>query len=324
MDIGLLRRALAIFDRWRSAGIAPRSSLSGVGAIRDLARRWPDPRLPCWGGGAVRDLRHRARALTLNDLASSSFDPAQAAAIGIIGGADGPAAICLSASWRRSCGAIAVAASPTRRWCRSSRRSSKALTTDKAENPHVAAAHGESAGEDLFPAVLLLLVALLLPDAAPLLGRRFGNLIAERGGGAASDPAQRADQHSDHLPRTVGGRAAAAAVLQPQTLGIRRGAIALCADRRRVLMAKLMNVFSRHTNLLIGRRALGVPMAARVPNRWVWKRTATSADVRHRPNVAGVIGRRSPPGDAQVRAGDVSQPVPAAGKPAAEISIRRR
>ncbi len=64
----------------------------------------------------------------------------------------------------------------------------------------------------LFPAVLLLLVALLLPDAAPLLGMFcFGNLMRESGGGASDDTVQNVRfHHRHHLPRAVGGREAAA------------------------------------------------------------------------------------------------------------------
>ncbi|QUJ00547.1 sodium ion-translocating decarboxylase subunit beta [Salmonella enterica subsp. enterica] len=83
---------MAIVSRRRAAG-----HFMGVGAMTDF---WPAKRIStrvpcCRRGGAVRHLRHRTGALTLNYFGLSASLP-QAAAIGIIGGADGPTAIYLS------------------------------------------------------------------------------------------------------------------------------------------------------------------------------------------------------------------------------------
>ncbi|MCB4376546.1 sodium ion-translocating decarboxylase subunit beta, partial [Klebsiella aerogenes] len=127
----------------------------------------------------------------------------------------------------------------------------------------------------LFPAVLLLLVALLLPDAAPLLGMFcFGNLMRESGVvDRLSDTVQNAliNIVTIFLGLSVGAKLVADKFLQPQTLGILLlGVIAFCVGTAAgVIMAKLMNVFSKHKiNPLIGSAGVSaVPMAARVSNK---------------------------------------------------------
>ncbi|MGG7775587.1 sodium ion-translocating decarboxylase subunit beta, partial [Klebsiella aerogenes] len=119
------------------------------------------------------------------------------------------------------------------------------------------------------PAVLLLLVALLLPDAAPLLGMFcFGNLMRESGVvDRLSDTVQNAliNIVTIFLGLSVGAKLVADKFLQPQTLGILLlGVIAFCVGTAAgVIMAKLMNVFSKHKiNPLIGSAGVSaVPMA---------------------------------------------------------------
>lgn len=151
----------------------------------------------------------------------------------------------------------------------------------------------------LFPAVLLLLVALLLPDAAPLLGMFcFGNLMRESGVvERLSDTVQNAliNIVTIFLGLSV-GLLVADKFLQPQTLGITvLGVIAFCVGTAAgVLMAKLMNVFSRHKiNPLIGSAGVSaVPMAARVSNKVGLEADGQNFLLMHAmgPNVAGVIG----------------------------------
>ncbi|HIA9768662.1 TPA: sodium ion-translocating decarboxylase subunit beta, partial [Klebsiella pneumoniae] len=146
----------------------------------------------------------------------------------------------------------------------------------------------------------LLLVALLLPDAAPLLGMFcFGNLMRESGVvERLSDTVQNAliNIVTIFLGLSVGAKLVADKFLQPQTLGILvLGVIAFCVGTAAgVLMAKLMNVFSRHKiNPLIGSAGVSaVPMAARVSNKVGLEADGQNFLLMHAmgPNVAGVIG----------------------------------
>ncbi len=179
----------------------------------------------------------------------------------------------------------------------------KALTTDKERKIRMVQLRTVSKREKiLFPAVLLLLVALLLPDAAPLLGMFcFGNLMRESGVvERLSDTVQNAliNIVTIFLGLSVGAKLVADKFRQPQpqTLGILvLGVIAFCVGTAAgVLMAKLMNVFSRHKiNPLIGSAGVSaVPMAARVSNKVGLEADGQNFLLMHAmgPNVAGVIG----------------------------------
>ncbi|HBT3178642.1 TPA: sodium ion-translocating decarboxylase subunit beta, partial [Klebsiella aerogenes] len=129
----------------------------------------------------------------------------------------------------------------------------------------------------LFPAVLLLLVALLLPDAAPLLGMFcFGNLMRESGVvDRLSDTVQNAliNIVTIFLGLSVGAKLVADKFLQPQTLGILLlGVIAFCVGTAAGVSA--------------------VPMAARVSNKVGLEADGQNFLLMHAmgPNVAGVIG----------------------------------
>ncbi|WP_031602959.1 sodium ion-translocating decarboxylase subunit beta, partial [Salmonella enterica] len=190
-------------------------------------------------------------ALTLNYFGLISFTLPQAAAIGIIGGADGPTAIYLSGKLAPELlGAIAVAAysymalvpliqPPIMKalTTETERKYSymalvpliqppimKALTTEKERKIRMVQLRTVSKREKiLFPAVLLLLVALLLPDAAPLLGMFcFGNLMRESGVvERLSDTVQNGliNIVTIFLGLSVGAKLVADKFLQPQTLG---------------------------------------------------------------------------------------------------------
>uniref|UniRef100_UPI003C6DBBE2 sodium ion-translocating decarboxylase subunit beta n=1 Tax=Salmonella enterica TaxID=28901 RepID=UPI003C6DBBE2 len=242
-------------------------------------------------------------ALTLNYFGLISFTLPQAAAIGIIGGADGPTAIYLSGKLAPELlGAIAVAAysymalvpliqPPIMR----------ALTSEKERKIRMVQLRTVSKREKiLFPVVLLLLVALLLPDAAPLLGMFcFGNLMRESGVvERLSDTVQNGliNIVTIFLGLSVGAKLVADKFLQPQTLGILLlGVIAFgIGTAAGVLMAKLMNLCSKNKiNPLIGSAGVSaVPMAARVSNKVGLESDPQNFLLMHAmgPNVAGVIG----------------------------------
>ncbi|ENM9701284.1 sodium ion-translocating decarboxylase subunit beta [Salmonella enterica subsp. enterica serovar Typhimurium] len=152
----------------------------------------------------------------------------------------------------------------------------------------------------LFPVVLLMLVALLLPDAAPLLGMFcFGNLMRESGVvERLSDTVQNGliNIVTIFLGLSVGAKLVADKFLQPQTLGILLlGVIAFgIGTAAGVLMAKLLNLCSKNKiNPLIGSAGVSaVPMAARVSNKVGLESDPQNFLLMHAmgPNVAGVIG----------------------------------
>ena len=231
------------------------------------------------------------------------FTLAEAAAIGIIGGADGPTAIYVASQLApHLLGAIAVAAysymalvpliqPPIMR----------ALTTEAERAIEMTQLREVGTLERiLFPLVLLLLVALLLPSAAPLLGMFcLGNLMRESGVvERLSDTTQNAliNIVTIFLGLAVGSKLSAEQFLVPSTLGILAlGMVAFSIGTASgVLMAKLMNRLSKNQiNPLIGAAGVSaVPMAARVANKVGLESNPHNFLLMHAmgPNVAGVIG----------------------------------
>ena len=231
------------------------------------------------------------------------FSIADAAAIGIIGGADGPTAIYVSSVLAPDLlGAIAVAAysymalvpmiqPPIMR----------ALTTEEERKIEMVQLRPVSRREKIvFPLVLLILVAMLLPDAAPLLGMFcFGNLMKECGVvDRLSDTAQNAliNITTIFLGLSVGSKPVADKFLDVNTLGILGlGIVAFgIGTASGVLIAKVMNRFgSTPLNPLIGSAGVSaVPMAARVSNKVGLEANPHNFLLMHAmgPNVAGVIG----------------------------------
>ena len=292
VDMGYSAGVLAIFYKVAiGSGIAPLVIFMGVGAMTDFGPLLANPRTLLLGAAAQFGIFATVLgALTLNYF-------------GIIGGADGPTAIYLSGKLAPELlGAIAVAAYSYMALVPLIQPPiMKALTTDKERKIRMVQLRTVSKREKiLFPAVLLLLVALLLPDAAPLLGMFcFGNLMRESGVvERLSDTVQNAliNIVTIFLGLSVGAKLVADKFLQPQTLGILvLGVIAFCVGTAAgVLMAKLMNVFSRHKiNPLIGSAGVSaVPMAARVSNKVGLEADGQNFLLMHAmgPNVAGVIG----------------------------------
>ncbi|MDX5298388.1 MAG: sodium ion-translocating decarboxylase subunit beta, partial [Gammaproteobacteria bacterium] len=160
--------------------------------------------------------------------------------------------------------------------------------------------HVTKAEKIMFPICLVVLVALFLPDAAPLLGMFcLGNLMRESGVvDRLSDTAQNAliNIVTIILGLSVGAKLSADKFLDLQTLGIViLGLVAFCVGTGAgVLMAKLMNVFSKtKINPLIGSAGVSaVPMAARVSNKVGLEANGQNFLLMHAmgPNVAGVIG----------------------------------
>ncbi|PAC08343.1 glutaconyl-CoA decarboxylase subunit beta [Salmonella enterica subsp. enterica serovar Heidelberg] len=294
VDMGYSAGVLAIFYKVAiGSGIAPLVIFMGVGAMTDFGPLLANPRTLLLGAAAQFGIFATVLgALTLNYFGLISFTLPQAAAIGIIGGADGPTAIYLSGKLAPELlGAIAVAAYSYM----------KALTTEKERKIRMVQLRTVSKREKiLFPAVLLLLVALLLPDAAPLLGMFcFGNLMRESGVvERLSDTVQNGliNIVTIFLGLSVGAKLVADKFLQPQTLGILLlGVVAFgIGTAAGVLMAKLLNLCSKNKiNPLIGSAGVSaVPMAARVSNKVGLESDAQNFLLMHAmgPNVAGVIG----------------------------------
>ena len=287
-----------------ASGVAPLVIFMGVGAMTDFGPLLANPKTLLLGAAAQFGIFATVfGALMLGATGLMDFTLADAAAIGIIGGADGPTAIYVSSVLApHLLGAIAVAAysymalvpliqPPIMR----------ALTTAEERSIVMTQLRPVSKLEKIiFPVLLLVLVALLLPDAAPLLGMFcFGNLMRECGVvERLSDTAQNAliNITTIFLGLSVGSKLSADKFLQPETLGILMlGVVAFCVGTASgVLMAKLMNrLTSSKVNPLIGSAGVSaVPMAARVSNRMGLEANSQNYLLMHAmgPNVAGVIG----------------------------------
>ncbi|EBO3571738.1 oxalacetate decarboxylase subunit beta [Salmonella enterica subsp. enterica serovar Senftenberg] len=318
VDMGYTPGVLALFYKVAiGSGVAPLVIFMGVGAMTDFGPLLANPRTLLLGAAAQFGIFATVLgALTLNYFGLISFTLPQAAAIGIIGGADGPTAIYLSGKLAPELlGAIAVAAYSYMALVPLIQPPiMKALTTETERKIRMVQLRTETERKIrmvqlrtvskrekiLFPVVLLLLVALLLPDAAPLLGMFcFGNLMRESGVvERLSDTVQNGliNIVTIFLGLSVGAKLVADKFLQPQTLGILLlGVIAFgIGTAAGVLMAKLMNLCSKNKiNPLIGSAGVSaVPMAARVSNKVGLESDPQNFLLMHAmgPNVAGVIG----------------------------------
>jgi carboxybiotin decarboxylase len=285
-------------------GIFPLLIFMGVGAMTDFGPLLANPKTLLLGAAAQFGIFSTLLgALFLTDIGVFDFSIQQAAAIGIIGGADGPTAIYVAGILAPEIlGAIAVAAysymalvpliqPPIMR----------ALTSESERQITMTQLREVSQTEKiLFPLLLLILVAMVVPSAAPLLGMFcFGNLMKECGVvSRLSDTAQNAliNIVTILLGLSVGSKLGADQFLVASTLGILSlGMVAFSIGTATgVLMAKLMNVFSdQKINPLIGAAGVSaVPMAARVANKVGMEANPNNFLLMHAmgPNVAGVIG----------------------------------
>jgi oxaloacetate decarboxylase beta subunit len=286
------------------SGAFPLIIFMGVGALTDFGPLLANPKTLLLGAAAQFGIfATLLGAIGLTSLGIFDFSLKQAAAIGIIGGADGPTSIYVASILAPELlGAIAVASysymalvpliqPPIMR----------AFTTSSERKIKMVQLRDVSKTERIvFPIILLLLVALLLPDAAPLLGMfAFGNLMKESGVvDRLSDTTQNAliNIVTIFLGLAVGSKLMADKFLQLDTLGILLlGLVAFAIGTMcGLLMAKLMNVFSKNkVNPLIGSAGVSaVPMAARVSNKVGLEADPHNFLLMHAmgPNVAGVIG----------------------------------
>jgi len=286
------------------SGAFPLIIFMGVGALTDFGPLLANPKTLILGAAAQFGIfATLLGAVGLSALGIFDFTLKQAAAIGIIGGADGPTSIYVASILAPELlGAIAVASysymalvpliqPPIMR----------AMTTEKERQIKMVQLREVSKTEKIiFPIILLLLVALLLPAAAPLLGMfAFGNLMKESGVvNRLSDTTQNAliNIVTIFLGLAVGSKLMADKFLQFDTLGILLlGLVAFAIGTMSgLLMAKLMNIFSKNkVNPLIGSAGVSaVPMAARVSNKVGLESDPHNFLLMHAmgPNVAGVIG----------------------------------
>ena len=282
------------------AGIYPCLIFLGVGAMTDFGPLIANPKSLLLGAAAQLGI---FATFIVTQMDIFGFTPNEAASIGIIGGADGPTAIFLTTKLApHLLGPIAVAAysymalvpviqPPIMRL----------LTTKKERMIRMKQLRTVSKKEKIiFPIVVAILVSLILPSAATLIGcLMLGNLMKESG---VVDRLSKAAQNELNnivvifLGTTVGATATAEAFLNWQTLSILCvGIVAFgVGSAGGVLLAKLMNLFLKEKiNPLIGSAGVSaVPMAARVSQTVGQKADPHNFLLMHAmgPNVAGVIG----------------------------------
>jgi sodium ion-translocating decarboxylase beta subunit len=293
-----------IYDVGIATGIFPLLIFMGVGAMTDFGPLLANPKTLMLGAAAQIGIFSTVLgAVTLSHFGIFDFTIQDAASIGIIGGADGPTAIFVTSKLSPDLlGAVAVAAYSYMALVPIIQPPiMKALTSSEERKFEMRQLRDVTQREKIcFPLMLILLVALFLPDAAPLLGMFcFGNLMKECGVvDRLSDTVQNSliNIVTIFLGLGVGSKMSAEKFLNVETMGILGlGAIAFCIGTAAgVLMAKLMNKLSTHKiNPLIGAAGVSaVPMAARVVNRVGQEENSQNFLLMHAmgPNVAGVIG----------------------------------
>ena len=284
------------------AGVYPCLIFLGVGAMTDFGPLIANPKSLLLGAAAQVGI-FATFLVTQIDIPIFGFTPAQAASIGIIGGADGPTAIFLTSKLAPELlGPIAVAAysymalvpviqPPIMR----------ALTTKKERMIRMKQLRTVSKKEKiLFPIIVAIIVSLIVPSAGTLIGcLMLGNLMKESG---VVERLSKAAQNELNnivvicLGLTVGATATASSFMNLQTLGILCvGIVAFgIGSASGVLMAKVMHPFLKEKiNPLIGSAGVSaVPMAARVSQTEGAKADPRNFLLMHAmgPNVAGVIG----------------------------------
>ena len=281
-----------------SQGIFPPLIFLGIGAMTDFSTMLSNPKLVLLGAAAQVGI-----FLTLIGALYLGFTPAEAGAIGIIGGADGPTAIFLSAKLApHLLGAIAIAAysymalvpiiqPPIMRL----------LTTRRERLIRMKPPRQVSQREKIiFPIAAFLICAFIAPGSMALIGMLFfGNLLKESG---VTERLAETARHSlidtvtILLGFSVGASTQAQTFLTPQSLFIfGLGALSFCiATAGGVLFAKFMNLFlTDKINPLVGAAGVSaVPDSARVVQMVGHKEDAHNHLLMHAmaPNVAGVIG----------------------------------
>ena len=293
-----------IYHAGIETGLFPLLIFMGVGAMTDFGPLLANPKSLLLGAAAqVGIFTTVIGAVAMSYFGILDFSIGDAASIGIIGGADGPTAIFVTSKLAPDLlGPIAVAAYSYMALVPIIQPPiMKALTTESERRIAMVQLRPVSKAERIvFPLTLLVLVAMILPAAAPLLGMFcFGNLMRECGVvNRLSDTVQNAliNVVTIFLGLGVGSKMSAEKFLNPETMGILAlGAVAFCIGTASgVLMAKLMNLCSKDkVNPLIGAAGVSaVPMAARVANKVGLEANPHNFLLMHAmgPNVAGVIG----------------------------------
>ncbi len=285
-------------------GLFPLLIFMGVGAMTDFGPLLARPSLMLLGAAAQFGIFVTLfGAILMNLVPGIEFSLADASAIAIIGGADGPTAIFLASRLAPDLlGAIAVAAysymalvpliqPPIMRWL---------TTEDERKTQMKQLRHVSRTEKIIFPLALLFVTILLLPDATPLVGMLcFGNLLKESGVvERLSHTAQNEliNIVTIFLGLSVGSKLSAEKFLSPETLGILLlGIFAFSIGTAAgVIMGKIMHrATGGEVNPLIGAAGVSaVPMAARVANKVGMEANPQNFLLMHAmgPNVAGVIG----------------------------------
>lgn len=280
-------------------GIYPSLIFIGIGAMTDFSPLISNPKSLIIGAGAQLGVFVAFSFALL----SGFFSPEEAAAIGIIGGADGPTAILVTKTLAPALlGAIAIAAYSYMALIPMIQPPfMKMLTTKKERQIKMTNLRPVSQTEKvLFPIVVTAVVGLIVPDALPLVGcLMFGNLLNVCG---VTDRLSKTAQNelmnivTIFLGISVGATASADNFLRSETLIIIAcGLIAFCISTcGGLITAKIMNVLSGgKINPLIGSAGVSaVPMAARVSQKVGQSEDPSNFLLMHAmgPNVAGVIG----------------------------------
>ena len=279
-------------------GIFPPLIFLGIGAMTDFGPLIANPKSFILGAAAQIGI-----FITFIGATFLNFAPKEAGSIAIIGGADGPTAIFVTSQLSPELlGPIAVAAYSYMALVPIIQPPIMRLLTTKKERAIVMEQLRPVSKLEkiLFPIVVVVLVAILLPDAAPLVGMlMLGNLFKESG---VVDRIAKTAQNelmnivTIFLGTTVGATASGTLFLTPKTLGIiALGLIAFCLGTAcGVLFGKIM-CWATHgkVNPLIGSAGVSaVPMAARISQKVGQEENPANFLLMHAmgPNVAGVIG----------------------------------
>lgn len=285
-------------------GVFPLLIFMGVGAMTDFGALIANPKMLLLGAAAQTGIFATLfGAILLNLIPGFEFTLADASAIAIIGGADGPTAIFLASRLAPDLlGAIAVAAYSYMALVPIIQPPIMKALTNKEERKIVMEQLRPVTQREkiIFPLMVLVISLLLLPEATPLVGMFcLGNLMRECG---VVDRLSKTAQNelinivTIALGLAVGSKLSAEAFLTVETLGILAlGAVAFgIGTACGVLMAKLMSKLSGgKINPLIGAAGVSaVPMAARVVNKVGLEANPHNFLLMHAmgPNVAGVLG----------------------------------
>jgi sodium ion-translocating decarboxylase beta subunit len=285
--------------------ILPQLIFLGLGAMTDFGPLIANPKLFLLGAAAqIGIVVAFLGALALGHFGIADFGMKEAASIAIIGGADGPTTIYLTSQLAPSLmGITAVAAySYMAMVALIQPPIIRALTTKKERETYMKSQMREVSkrAKILFPIICTILVILLVPRSAPLVGMfMFGNLLRESGVvERLSSAAQNAliNLTTIILMLCIGASMPAEQVMRTETLlvlGLGLVAFA-CGTAGGVLLGKLMKWISKEPfNPIIGAAGVSaVPMAARVAQHLGQKENPRNFLLMHAmgPNVAGVIG----------------------------------